>query len=105
MKYLLGATTLLGAVAVLILAGCSVVQPKSETLHYQCGTTQLQVMQDNKQDKVSLVLDGEQLILPQVRAASGAKYSDGRYTFWSKGNTAFVERNEKVIINDCMLIK
>ena len=67
--------------------------------------SKLTIMQDNKQDKVSLVLDGKQLTLPQVRAASGAKYSDNQYTFWSKGNTAFVERDEKVIINDCVLIK
>ncbi|MDA5544928.1 MULTISPECIES: MliC family protein [Yersinia] len=106
MKYLMGTTTIFGAVAVLMLAGCSLVEPtKSETLHYQCGTTKLKVLQDNKQDKVSFVLDGEQLTLPQVRAASGAKYSDGHYTFWSKGNTAFVERDEKVIINDCVWIK
>ncbi|CNC19662.1 MliC family protein [Yersinia alsatica] len=87
------------------LVGCSLVQPKNETLHYQCGTTKLTVMQDNKQDKVSFVLDGEQLTLPQVRAASGSKYSDGHYTFWSKGNSAFVERGDKIIINDCVLIK
>lgn len=105
MNYLLRVTAVLGATAIFMLSGCSLVQPKNETLHYQCGTTKLKVMQDNKQDKVSLVLDGKQLSLPQVRAASGTKYSDGHYTFWSKGNTAFVERDEKVIINDCVLIK
>lgn len=105
MKQLFVSTAILGTAAVLMLTGCSLVQSKNETLHYQCGTTRLTVMQDNKQDKVSLVLDGKQLTLPQVRAASGAKYSDGHYTFWSKGNAAFVERDEKVIINDCMLIK
>ncbi|HDL8470476.1 TPA: MliC family protein, partial [Yersinia enterocolitica] len=104
MKHLFGTTAVLGTAAVLMLTGCSLVQPKNETLHYQCGGTKLTVMQDNKQDKVSLVLDGKQLTLPQVRAASGAKYSDNHYTFWSKGNTAFVERDEKVIINDCRLL-
>ncbi|CQD35381.1 MliC family protein [Yersinia mollaretii] len=102
MKYIFAVTS---ATAVLMLAGCSLVQPKNETLHYQCGTTQLTVKQDNQYDKVSLILDGEQLTLPQVRAASGAKYSDGHYTFWSKGNSAFIERDDKIIINDCLLIK
>ncbi|ATM85779.1 MliC family protein [Yersinia enterocolitica] len=102
MKYIFAIAS---ATTVLVLAGCSLVQPKNQTLHYQCGTTQLTVMQDNQHEKVSLILDGEQLTLPQVRAASGVKYSDGRYTFWSKGNTAFVERDDKVIINDCVLIK
>ncbi|AJJ64582.1 MliC family protein [Yersinia aldovae] len=105
MKHLWFLTSGLAATAVLMLAGCSMVQPKNETLHYQCGTTKLTVMQDNRQDKVSLVMNGEQLTLLQVRAASGTKYSDGHYTFWSKGNGAFIERDEKIIINDCVLIK
>lgn len=95
---------LLTIAAFLTLAGCSLVQP-NETLHYQCGTTKLTVTQDNRQDKVSFIMDGKQLTLPQVRAASGAKYSDGHYTFWSKGESAFIEREGKVIMNDCVLIK
>lgn len=30
--------------------------------------------------------------LPHVRAASGAKFSDGTITYWSKGDTALLER-------------
>ncbi len=30
--------------------------------------------------------------LPQVVSASGAKYSDGSLTFWTKGDTATLER-------------
>lgn len=48
-------------------------------------------------------MDGNQLTLPHVVSASGARYSDGKYTFWSKGNTAFVERNEQIIIDNCVL--
>ncbi|MBS0055343.1 MliC family protein [Yersinia sp. Marseille-Q3913] len=102
MKYLLAVAS---TTAALMLAGCSLLQPKNETLHYQCRTTQLTVKQDNQHDKVNLILDGEQLSLGQVRAASGTKYSDGRYTFWSKSNSAFIERDDKIIIDDCMLIK
>ncbi|MEY4923168.1 MAG: hypothetical protein RLY17_1885 [Pseudomonadota bacterium] len=105
MKQLLVLTSVLATTAVLMLAGCNSVQSKNETLRYQCGTTKLTVMLDNRQDKVSFIMNGEQLTLPQVRAASGAKYSDGHYTFWSKGNSAFIERNEKIIINDCVLIE
>ncbi|MEY4474471.1 MAG: hypothetical protein RL248_238 [Pseudomonadota bacterium] len=105
MKQLLVLTSVLATTAVLMLAGCNSVQSKNETLRYQCGTTKLTVTLDNRQDKVSFIMNGEQLTLPQVRAASGAKYSDGHYTFWSKGNSAFIERNEKIIINDCVLIE
>ena len=38
-----------------------------------------------------LFLPGNTALLPEVPAASGAKYSDGRTTFWSKGEEAVVE--------------
>ena len=37
--------------------------------------------------------DGQERVLPQVVAASGARYSDGCVTFWNKGDEALVERN------------
>lgn len=93
---------LLSAAGLLILAGCSYTLPqKNQTLHYQCGTTPLTVALNTKESTVSFVMDGEQLKLKQVLAASGSKYSDGKYTFWSKGQNAFVERNNKVIMSDC----
>ncbi|MBP1129583.1 MULTISPECIES: MliC family protein [Serratia] len=89
---------------VLALAGCSYVLPQSsQTLHYQCGTTPLTVSLDGKESTVSMLMDGEQLKLKQVLAMSGAKYSDGKYTFWSKGQNAYLERNGKVIMSDCTL--
>ena len=74
-----------------------------EQFSYQCGTTPLTVTVDNPKDQVSFIMDGNQLTLPHVVSASGARYSDGKYTFWSKGNTAFVERNEQIIIDNCVL--
>jgi membrane-bound inhibitor of C-type lysozyme len=92
------------AVGILVLAGCSnVILQKSETLHYQCGTTPLTVQLNGEESTVSFLMDGEQLKLKPVLAASGAKYSDGKYTFWSKGQSAFVERDDKVIMSDCVL--
>ena len=92
------------AAGVLALAGYSYVLPQSsQTLHYQCGTTPLTVALDGKESTVSLLMDGEQLKLKQVLAMTGAKYSDGKYTFWSKGQNAYLERNGKVIMSDCTL--
>lgn len=92
------------AAGALALAGCSYVLPQnSQTLHYQCGTTPLTVSLDGKESAVSLLMDGEQLKLKQVLAMSGAKYSDGKYTFGSKGQNAYLERNGKVIMSDCTL--
>lgn len=86
------------------LAGCSQIAHKSAEpvqLHYMCGTTPLTVTLDKSAQRVDMLLDGVQLHLPQVRAASGTRYSDGHYTFWSKGTTAKVQRGDDVIIDDC----
>ncbi|MCI1026557.1 MliC family protein [Pantoea dispersa] len=89
-----------------LLSGCSIWHkpaPAPETLHYQCGTLPLTVTLDNAKQQVSFILDGKPLTLTQTVSASGARYSDGTYVFWSKGNGAFVERNDKIVINDCEL--
>lgn len=89
------------------LSGCSHFQTASQeqvkTLHYTCGTLPLTVKLDNSQSEVHLILDGRPLVLKQQPAASGARYSDGHYVFWSRGDSAFIERNDKIIINDCQL--
>jgi len=54
---------------------------------------------DNRTATVTLP-DGTQT-LPQVEAASGAKYSDGTTTFWTQGDDAFVQVNDETVIDDC----
>ena len=44
-------------------------------------------------DKVEIALAGRTLSLPQVLSASGARYSDGRSTFWNKGDSALFHMN------------
>lgn len=89
------------------LSGCSYFQTGSQdqvkTLHYTCGTLPLTVKLDNSKSEVSLILDGQPLVLKQQPAASGTRYGDEHYVFWSKGDSAFIERNNKIIINDCQL--
>ena len=46
---------------------------------------------------------GRELRLRHVIAASGAKYSDGKIIFWNKGNSAFVEVDDKIVVQDCVL--
>ncbi|MEQ9860297.1 MliC family protein [Pectobacterium cacticida] len=102
MKPLLIATTLI------LLSGCSYFDRKQtvETLHYQCGTMPLTVTLQQGGEapaQVSFLLDGEYLKLLQTVSASGARYSNGTYTFWSKGDSAFIQRGERVIVDDCVL--
>ncbi|KAA5970853.1 hypothetical protein F3I15_08550 [Pantoea sp. M_9] len=97
---------MLAAGCLVLLSGCGMLQqpaPQPETLHYQCGTLPLTVTLDNSKEDVSFILDGKPLTLKQTVSASGARYSDDHYVFWSKGNSAFVERNDRIIINDCEL--
>lgn len=93
--------------ALFTLSGCGLMshsEPQQvETLRYTCGTLPLTVKVDNSREQVSLILDGKPLTLKQQIAASGARYSDGNYVFWSKGDGAFIERNDKIIIDDCKL--
>lgn len=92
--------------AVLVLSGCSLMHTQPEqpkTLHYRCGTLPLTVTLDNAQQQVSFIMDGKPLTLKQTQSASGTRYSDDNYVFWSKGNGAFIERNDKIVVNDCEL--
>ncbi|WP_158782957.1 MliC family protein [Pantoea sp. BAV 3049] len=94
------------ASSLVLLSGCSMFHSEPEkpkTLHYTCGTLPLTVIQDNSRQEVNLILDGNPLTLKQQEAASGTRYSDGNYVFWSKGDGAFIERNGKLIVNDCRL--
>ena len=46
--------------------------------------------------QVELVLPDRTLVLPQVPAASGARYQEGRTVFWNQGNEARFEIDGKV---------
>ena len=48
---------------------------------------------------VSLQLPEGPRRLPQVMAASGVKYDDGSLSFWTKGNTAMLQRKDGPIVN------
>ncbi|AUH00518.1 MliC family protein [Pectobacteriaceae bacterium CE70] len=92
--------------ALLLLSGCSQwIGEQEHTLHYQCGTMPLTVtmIEQPRQSHVTFLLDGELHTLQQTPSASGVRYSDGKYTFWSKGNHAFIQRGSNIIVNDCIL--
>lgn len=92
--------------AALLLSGCGLMHKQAEapqTLHYRCGTLPLTVTLDNASEQVSFIMDGQPLTLKRAISASGARYSDGKYVFWSKGETAFIERDDKIVVNDCAL--
>jgi uncharacterized membrane protein len=60
---------------------------------WECDRDVTLVMRNLLEERsVGLEIHGETHKLPQVVAASGAKYSDGDFTFWTKGETAIFQR-------------
>lgn len=52
---------------------------------------------------VELMLEGMPAVtLSQIPSASGARYSDGETTLFTKGNEAFLERNGTTVYADCL---
>lgn len=65
------------------------------TVAYDCEDGSYVVAQFRQAtDDVWLFLPSKTVLLPHVPAASGARYSDGTYTIWSKGREARVGRED-----------
>ena len=59
------------------------------TYFFECEGLEFTARHDLK--GIYLFLPGRTLLLQEAPAASGAKYSDGKTVFWSKGEEAFLE--------------
>ncbi len=76
----------------------------TDTLAYQCDEKPLTVKINQTRQQASFVLDNQQLTLQQGLSASGARYTDGVYVFWSKGDGATVYKHDRIVLNNCQLI-
>lgn len=98
---------MLGLVLI-ILVGCNGAKTDNTAteslLHYQCGNQPLDIRLNNSAQQVRVIIDGSEQLLHQVVSASGARYSNAYYTFWSKGDTAMILRGTTVILDDCKLV-
>jgi len=54
---------------------------------------------------IDILFAGRELRLPRVISASGARYSDGKTTFWNKGTSALVQVGDTIVVQDCVLEK
>ncbi|OSN04386.1 lysozyme inhibitor [Lonsdalea britannica] len=96
----------LAGTALVLLSGCSQFRhAQDNVMHYQCGTMPLTVTQTQQQghEQVAFLLDGERLRLSEIADSAGARYSDDNYTFERTGNRAAIQRNGKLIVDDCVL--
>ncbi|MNX82998.1 lysozyme inhibitor [compost metagenome] len=88
-----------GAASVLLVAlalGCQQAKESRqsesapETFVFRCaGTSSVSVHYEP--EVAVLRLSDREVRLPQVLSGSGARYSDGKTTFWTKGDTARLE--------------
>jgi membrane-bound inhibitor of C-type lysozyme len=91
----------------LAMVGCTgnnESQAEGNLVTFSCpgGETIEAVFSGDSTGEVTVTLpDQEAMVLPQVEAASGAKYSDGTTTFWSKGDEALVEVNGEMMLQNC----
>jgi membrane-bound inhibitor of C-type lysozyme len=85
------------AALLLGIGACAGGDPDDRSLNrevaFQCpGDRQFVAVFEPDLDSVVISLRGERTRLPHVPAASGARYSDGSTTFWSKDDEALLER-------------
>jgi membrane-bound inhibitor of C-type lysozyme len=102
-------TAIATALAAVAVNGCSQLapsassaQPGSKRIEYRCPNgTRFNVLVAPGGGKAKLELGGILYELGSVGSASGAKFSDGTTSYWSKGRDARIERSGKVLHRDC----
>lgn len=78
--------------------------PQINSVSYACaGGATIQAQFFNNTAELTLG-DGRSFLLSQGIAASGVRYtnSDESITFWTKGNTAFLQEGKEISINNCV---
>jgi len=89
-----------------IMLGCSQanVDPEQKWLTFRCPDGRMVMARFEPQDDfVNMRFQDRDLRLPHVISGSGARYSDGKTTFWNKGRSVLMEVDEKIVVQDCML--
>ena len=78
----------------LVFGGC-VAMPSLQERRFTIACAGLAFPVAFKDDEATLYLPDRIAVLPQVRAASGAKYQEGHVLLWNKGNEALLEIGDK----------
>ncbi len=68
--------------------------PEAQTFVFECGED-YEFVARIEGEKSWLFLPGRTVPLPQVPSGSGAKYSNGKVTFWSRGEEALILLGEQ----------
>lgn len=94
------------------LSACAANAPhpaklERETVAYRCGgDTDMAVIYSGRATGMAgtaeLVWEGHSFFLKQDLSGSGARYTDGTLTLFTKGDDAFVEKAGETILKDCL---
>jgi membrane-bound inhibitor of C-type lysozyme len=80
------------------------VRTEQKWLSFRCPDGRTVAAQFEPRDEfVNVRFDSLDLRLPHVISGSGARYSDGKTTFWNKGRSVLMEVDDKIVVQDCML--
>ena len=94
------------AVVLPVILSCSQasVEAEQKWLTFHCPDGQVVTAQFRPQDQfVNVRFAGRELRLPHVISGSGARYSDGKTTFWNRGKSVLMQVDDKIVVQDCML--
>src|SRR5262245_34838485 len=95
------------AIVLPLILSCSQanVDSQQKWLSFRCpdGQTVMAQFQLPEDQFVNVRFAGRELRLPHVISGSGARYSDGKTTFWNRGKGVLVEVDDKIVVQDCML--
>lgn len=79
----------------------TLITPDTRIYVYQCSDDR-SFQAEYGLEMATLELEGERVMLPQIPAASGARYSDGEITLFTRGNEAFIEVGGEIVYQDCV---
>jgi membrane-bound inhibitor of C-type lysozyme len=94
-------------IGVMVMLSCSPANlaTAQKWLSFRCpdGQTVMAQFHLPEDQFVDVRFAGRELRLPHVISGSGARYSDGKTTFWNRGRSVLVEVDDKIVLQDCML--
>jgi membrane-bound inhibitor of C-type lysozyme len=80
------------------------VETEQKWLSFRCPDGQVVMTQFQPQEQfVNVRFAGRELRLPHVISGSGARYSDGKTTFWNRGKSVLMQIDAKILVQDCIL--
>src|SRR5262245_5906879 len=95
------------ALALAVMFSCAQTGKEAgqKWLSFRCpeGQTVMAQFHLQREPFVNVRFAGRELRRPHVISGSGARYSDGKTTFWNSGRSVLMEVDDKIVVQDCML--